>query len=176
MVRVRQPLEPGEAGKPDPGRENPMPRALDTPTYFTRRALGTVSLRELAEVLAAVQYREDPDRVGVHLIDHPIRPLDQLADLSAVKLRHDAARVRKSAGLLEAVDDAVHKVLGVDRRGETDVLGDGGELGDGVLRPAELAHYEARRIRARMRASASSWLSTRPSAASASPASTDCRT
>ena len=80
--------------------------------------------------------RENFDRVGAHAIDQAVRRLDQLADLHASEFRDDAARLRKLARLIKPARDAVDELLGVDRRGEADVLSDGGELGDGVLRPA----------------------------------------
>ena len=68
----------------------------------------------------------------------------------------DATGLGELARLTEAAGYPVDEVLRIDRRREADVLGDRRELGDRMLRPAERAHYEARRIRARTRASASS--------------------
>src|SRR5688500_6452171 len=123
-----------------------------------------------------MQNRGDLDRVWVHAIDQAIRPFDQLTNVLAPNFGDDPARFGELARLLEPVRDALNELLGIDGRGQADVLGNGRQLGDGVLRPAERPHYEARRIRARMRASASSWLTTRPAAASVRPASIDWRT
>ena len=79
-------------------------------------------------MLAAVKNRENFDRVGAHAIDQAVRRLDQLADLHASEFRDDAARLRKLARLIKPARDAVDELLGVDRRGEADVLSDGGEL------------------------------------------------
>ena len=92
----------------------------------------------------------------MHVIHKAVRPLDQLADLRTSEFRDDAAGLGEIARLVQAARTAVDEVLGVDWRGEADVLGDGRELADGMLRPAERARYEARRIRARTRARASS--------------------
>ena len=97
-------------------------------------------LAELAEVLAAVQHREEFDRVGMDPVHQAVRPLDQLADLRAREFRDDATRFGELARLIQAAGDAVNQLLGVDGRGKADMIGYRLELGDGVLRPAERAH------------------------------------
>jgi hypothetical protein len=76
----------------------------------------------------------------MHAIHQPVRPLDQLADLVATELGYDATRHRELARLIQAMREAVDQILGIDRGGKADILGDRRELGDGVLRPAERAH------------------------------------
>ena len=68
----------------------------------------------------------------------------------------DATGLGELARLTEAAGYPVDELFGVDGRREADMIGDGLELGDGMLRPTERAHYEARRMRARTRARASS--------------------
>jgi len=66
-------------------------------------------------------------------------------------------------------NDAVDGLFSVYRRYKRDVLRDGAELIDGVLRPTELEAHDARRTPVRIRAMESSCATVRPVARSASP-------
>lgn len=85
--------------------------------------------------------------VGQKSVHQSVRRLDQFANVDARELRHEA-RLTYSAMPPKLVNR--------------------------VLRPAERQSHEARRMRERMLASASSWDSIRPACASARPASIAC--
>ena len=119
---------------------------------------------------------EDFDGSGTDPINDTIRCLDQLAQVLLAQLRHEATRKGEVLGLAEASHEAFNNLLRVDRGREPDVLGDSAELVDGLLRPTELQPHEARRIRLRMRAMASSCETVLPASASANPNSMACRT
>lgn len=116
------------------------------------------------------------NRLALYVIDEPIRGFDQLADIKRSCLGNASSGFRKRLGLPKAKHDSLDGLLRVDGRDETNVLRDGAELIDCVLRPAERETHEARRIRLRTRAMASSWETVRPAAESASPVSTAWRT
>ena len=130
----------------------------------------------LWEILASVDDGQDLNGVVVHAIDETIRELDELPDFERGRFRDTSPGVGKGLGLLKASSDPIDGLLGVYRRDETNVLGNRGELIDGVLRPAEPESHDARRMRLRMRAMASSCETSRPSSASARPVATACRT
>ena len=103
-----------------------------------------------------MQNRHNFDRVRASPIKYAVRRLDQFTDLRALVLRNHAARLGKLPRLRKPMHDPIDDLLGVHRRGRGDVLRNRTKLSDCLLRPAEQARHDARRIRARTRASASS--------------------
>ncbi len=135
-----------------------------------------LALQVPAEILPHVHNGDDHDSGVGDAIDETIGRFDQLADVNRRGFGDAPARFRKLLGLGQASDDALDDLLRVNPGRETDVFSKGTELIDGVLRPAELEAHEARRIRLRMRAMASSWATVCPALASASPISIAWRT
>ena len=123
-----------------------------------------------------MQNRHDFDDRGPDAIDDPVRWLHELASVPGADLGHMATGLRKLLRLAKPADDALDDLIGIHGRGETDVLSDRAELIRGLLRPAELEGHDARRIRLRMRAMASSCETVRPASASANPISMVWRT
>lgn len=120
--------------------------------------------------------REDLDPGRADAIQQPVRSFNDLPDVQLTRLGHAASRLGKVLRLPKAKDDAVDDLLGVHGRRETDVLRDAAELLGRLLRPAERQAHEARRIRLRTRASASSCVRVFPWSACAMPCSNACRT
>ena len=124
---------------PDAGAKPDAPQRSAGSTDVSRRPRRSC-LAELAEILAAVQHRQEFDRVGVDAVHQAVRRLDQLADLRACEFWDDATRLRELARLMQSAGYTVDELLGVDGRGEADMVGDRLQLSDGMLRPAERAH------------------------------------
>ena len=128
------------------------------------------------EILPSMQNRHDFDDGGSHSIDDAVRPLDEFASVHAASLGHLATGLGKLLCLSKPADDALDDLVGVHRGRETDILGDRAKLIRGLLRPAERERHDARRIRLRMRAMASSCETVRPASDSAMPISIAWRT
>ena len=103
-----------------------------------------------------MHHRAHLDHVPARPVDDPIGLLHHLPDCCILSLRDGTAGVRERPDLLQSVYDALDELFGVDRRAPAHVLRDGAKLVDRLLCPAERAAHEARRIRARTRAKASS--------------------
>ena len=123
------------------------------------------------QILAAMKDGHDLDGGSPDAIDDAIRSLDEFARVRVASFGHASAGFRELLRLAQSADNALHDLFGIDGRRETDVLGNRTELIRGLLRPAELERHDARRIRLRMRAIASSCGIVRPASASPSPSS-----
>jgi len=126
-----------------------------------------------------VQDREQLDHIGMHTIDQPIRRVDELANLDATDFGDDTPRLWKHTRLVQPTDQPLQGLLGVtgEARLMYSMMPAICATAWSVQRiPRDGTPYEARRMRERMLATASSWLIVRPASASASPASIEART
>ena len=122
------------------------------------------------QILAAMKDGHDLDGGSPDAIDDAIRSLDEFARVRVASFgtrRPDSGNCCAWRNRL-TMRSTTWSAYG---RRETDVLGNRTELIRGLLRPAELERHDARRIRLRMRAIASSCGIVRPASASASPSS-----
>ena len=103
-----------------------------------------------------MQNRDDLDGIPAYPIDEAVRNLDKLTDLGTLELWDHATRLRKPLRLSQSMHNSINNLFRIDRRARGDMLRDRTELGNGLLRPAEPPGHDARRIRARTRANASS--------------------
>ena len=109
-----------------------------------------------SKILTSVNDRDDFDRRRHRAIEDSVGCLNQLAHIRRGGLRDASAGFWKVLSLAQAEDDALNYLFRVDWGRETNVFRDGPELVDCLLRPAEHKAHEARRIRPRTRAIASS--------------------
>ena len=132
--------------------------------------------RATTEILPRMHDREHLDGGRTCAIENAVRSFDDLAHVEIARLRHVATRLGKVLRLAKPNNDSFDDLFGVHGRGEAEVFRDAPQLLGGLLRPAERQAHEARRIRLRTRASASSCVRVWPWSACARPCSSACRT
>ncbi len=129
---------------------------LDTSVTYLPGCSQGLSKFDIEPIPATVYDRQYFDRVWVASIDDPVRPFNELANFRYVEFRNAFTYIRIFERAFDASRNSLNYTLSVDRRRKTYVVRDRAQLFNCLLRPTEPGLHETRRIRDRIRASASS--------------------